>query len=192
MRMRRVVRVLPSPSPHPLPRGEGEPLGRAEIKLESLECSQHVLSCSLSPRERARVRGNSAIFGRPGRQLELSARAQCLLVKIRQLVMLSSMNPNHSSQPAQVSSAISRREFLAASSAALLAGTVTPAKSSAADSSTLSELALNGGEKAVKQSAKLPIRWGEPERERLNTMLGQDSLFYWKGPQTTLLIERSS
>src|SRR6185295_433151 len=28
------------------------------------------------------------------------------------------------------------------------------------------------------------------ERERLNAMLGQDSLFYWKGPQTTLFIER--
>ena len=34
------------------------------------------------------------------------------------------------------------------------------------------------------------VRWGEPERERLNAMLGQDSLFYWKAPQTTLLIER--
>src|SRR5213594_1765610 len=31
---------------------------------------------------------------------------------------------------------------------------------------------------------------GEPERQRLEAMLGQDSLFYWKGPQTTLLIER--
>src|SRR6185295_11027302 len=28
------------------------------------------------------------------------------------------------------------------------------------------------------------------ERERLNAMLGQDSLFYWKGPQTTLFTER--
>lgn len=42
----------------------------------------------------------------------------------------------------------------------------------------------------MKQSAKLPVRWGEPERERLNAMLGQDSLFYWKGPQTSLLLER--
>jgi dTDP-4-amino-4,6-dideoxygalactose transaminase len=100
------------------------------------------------------------------------------------------MNPNRSSQPAQISSAISRREFLAASSAALLAGTAAPTKSTAAESATAPELALHGGEKAVKQSAKLPIRWGEPERERLNTMLSQDSLFYWKGPQTTLLIER--
>jgi dTDP-4-amino-4,6-dideoxygalactose transaminase len=85
-------------------------------------------------------------------------------------------------------SEISRREFLAASSAAMLAGTVKP--SAAAESQTASNLALHGGEKAVKQTVRSPIRWGEPERERLNAMLGQDSLFYWKGPQTTLLIDR--
>jgi perosamine synthetase len=83
---------------------------------------------------------------------------------------------------------ISRRKFLAASSATLVSGTL--ANSTAAESSGASKLALHGGEKTVKQSAKLPIRWGEPERERLNAMLGQDSLFYWKGPQTTLLVER--
>ena len=83
---------------------------------------------------------------------------------------------------------ISRREFLAASSTAVLAsGLVNPA---IAEFSSAPKLALHGGEKAVKQSAKLPIRWGEPERERLNAMLGQESLFYWKGPQTTLLLER--
>ena len=41
------------------------------MKLESLLCSQHVLSCSLSPRaprERARVRGNRPTFGPWGRQ----------------------------------------------------------------------------------------------------------------------------
>lgn len=82
-------------------------------------------------------------------------------------------------------SSVSRREFLAASSAALVAGGLGAAESSASP-----KLALHGGEKAVKQSSKLPIRWGEPERERLNAMLGQDSLFYWKGPQTTLFLER--
>jgi perosamine synthetase len=86
------------------------------------------------------------------------------------------------------SSTISRREFLAASSAAVLAGPL--ANSVTAESPAAPKLALHGGEKAVKQSAKLPIRWGEPERERLNSMLGQDSLFYWKGPQTALLLER--
>src|SRR5438309_8867319 len=104
--------------------------------------------------------------------------------------MLLPMRPNQTFQSAPAPSAISRREFLAASSAAVLAGTLTSAKSAAAESSAAPKLALHGGEKTVKQSVKLPIRWGEPERERLNTMLGQDSLFYWKGPQTTLLIER--
>ncbi len=52
-----------------------------------------------------------------------------------------------------------------------------------------SELALHGGEKAVKATPQLPVRWGDPERERLNAMLAQDSLFYWKGPQTSLFIE---
>lgn len=86
-------------------------------------------------------------------------------------------------------SGLSRREFLAASSVAMLARTLTESKA-AESSTTVPKLALHGGEKAVKQSAKLPIRWGEPERERLNAMLGQDSLLYWKGPQTALLIER--
>jgi perosamine synthetase len=91
------------------------------------------------------------------------------------------MRSNHSST-------ISRREFLAASSTAVVAGALAGAAT--AESSSAAKLALHGGEKTVKQSARLPIRWGEPERERLNAMLGQDSLFYWKGPQTTLLLER--
>src|SRR5437016_1597158 len=85
---------------------------------------------------------------------------------------------------------ISRRKFLATSSAAMLAGAIAPAQSEAAESAPVSNLALHGGEKTVKYSMKLPVRWGEPERDRLNAMLAQDSLFYWKGPQTTLLIER--
>jgi len=104
--------------------------------------------------------------------------------------MLLPMRPKQTFQSGPARSAVSRREFLAASSAAVLAGTLTSTKSTAAESSAAPKLALNGGEKTVKPSAKLPIRWGEPERERLNAMLGQDSLFYWKGPQTTLLIER--
>ncbi|MDQ3625250.1 MAG: DegT/DnrJ/EryC1/StrS family aminotransferase [Verrucomicrobiota bacterium] len=82
-------------------------------------------------------------------------------------------------------SAVSRREFLAASSAALIAGNINAAESRAAP-----KLALLGGEKAVKKATTPGLRWGEPERERLNAMLGQRSLFYWKGPQTTALIER--
>jgi perosamine synthetase len=79
---------------------------------------------------------------------------------------------------------LSRREFLATSSAAVIAGGLGATNSP-------SKLAVHGGEKAVKQSSKLPIRWGEPERERLHAMLAQDSLFYWKGPQTTLFLERA-
>src|SRR5438093_9148244 len=104
--------------------------------------------------------------------------------------MLLPMRPKQTFQSGPARSAVSRREFLAASSATVLAGPLTSTKSTAAESSAAPNVALNGGEKTVKPSAKLPIRWGEPERERLNAMLGQDSLFYWKGPQTTLLIER--
>lgn len=86
------------------------------------------------------------------------------------------------------SGGFSRREFLAGSSSALLAAGAYAAGENS--SSNSSKLALNGGEKAVKDSPKLPIRWGDPERERLNAMLEQESLFYWKGPQTTLLIKR--
>src|SRR5688572_17870970 len=102
--------------------------------------------------------------------------------------MLPPMSSNSASEAAKPASVLSRREFLATSSTAVLAGVVAPA-STAAESDPAPKLALHGGEKAVKHSAKLPIRWGEPERERLNAMLGQDSLFYWKGPQATLLIE---
>ena len=100
------------------------------------------------------------------------------------------MHSDQSFQSARPPCAVSRREFLAASSAALLAGTFAPTKSEAVELSPAPKLAINGGEKTVKQSPKLPIRWGEPERERLNAMLDQDTLFYWKGPQTTLMIER--
>jgi len=99
------------------------------------------------------------------------------------------MRFNQPFQTARAHSPISRREFLAASSA-VLASALAPTKSTGAEAHAAPKLALHGGEKAVSQSPKLPTRWGEPERERLNAMLGQESLFYWKGPQTTLLIER--
>jgi len=52
-------------------------------------------------------------------------------------------------------------------------------------------LALQGGNPEVsKPASPLTGRWGDEERELLNTMLEQNSLFYWKGPQTQLLIER--
>lgn len=84
---------------------------------------------------------------------------------------------------------ISRRRFVAGASSLVLAGAVGEAGEKTV-SNKGSKLAVHGGEKAVKSCPSLPIRWGEPERERLNAMLRQNSLFYWKGPQTNLLIER--
>lgn len=85
---------------------------------------------------------------------------------------------------------VSRRGFLAASSAALLAGQVASPAAPAAAPAADGKLAVLGGTKAVKTPPKQGPRWGDPERERLNAMLAQDSLFYWKGPQTTLALER--
>jgi dTDP-4-amino-4,6-dideoxygalactose transaminase len=97
------------------------------------------------------------------------------------------MKQNCSSQSARPASQVSRREFLAASSATLVAANLGATKSIAADAT---KLAINGGQKAVKTACKRARRWGDLERERLNAMLEQDSLFYWKGPQTTLALER--
>src|SRR5262249_11030153 len=73
----------------------------------------------------------------------------------------------------------------------MLAVAVAPVNTVAAETNGRPTLALKGGEKAVKSvPPKLPIRWGEAERERLNAMLDQESLFYWKGPQTALFMER--
>lgn len=85
---------------------------------------------------------------------------------------------------------ISRRRFVAGASSMLLAGAAQGAAEETANHTPTRKLALHGGEKAVKSWPSLPIRWGEPERERLDAMLRQNSLFYWKGPQTNLLIER--
>jgi dTDP-4-amino-4,6-dideoxygalactose transaminase len=84
---------------------------------------------------------------------------------------------------------LSRRRFLAATSSVLVASGLESQNvkvASAADS----RLALNGGQKAVQERLPRLVRWGEPERERLNSLIAQDTLFYWKGPQTALLTER--
>jgi len=81
-----------------------------------------------------------------------------------------------------------RREFLAASAAGVtLAAGLTPFANA---QPAAAPLAVDGGEKAVKTAFKQPPRFGEPERERLEEMLGQDTLFYWKGPQTGIFTER--
>lgn len=87
-------------------------------------------------------------------------------------------------------SSISRRRFVAGTSGLLLAGAVEGAAQEDAQPAPRSPLALHGGEKAVKHPASPSIRWGAPERERLEAMLGQESVFWWKGPQNGLLVER--
>lgn len=87
--------------------------------------------------------------------------------------------------PNRSAASFTRRKFLTASSAALVAGPVisgAPAPGA--------KLALLGGEKAVKKKPAARVRWGQPERTRLEAMLTQPSLFYWKGPQTAALIDR--
>src|SRR5438105_737298 len=84
----------------------------------------------------------------------------------------------------------SRRQFLATSSSLVLAGSVAALDDKTTTTAADSRLALQGGPKAVSEPMPKLVRWGEPERERLNAMIGQGSLFYWKGPQTALLIER--
>ena len=41
----------------------------------------------------------------------------------------------------------------------------------------------------VDEPVPQPVRWGAAELARLTTMVQQPSLFYWKGPQTTALVE---
>lgn len=83
----------------------------------------------------------------------------------------------------------SRREFLAASSAAAAMVTL-PGSSPVEAASEEAKLALLGGPKAVAEKAPVLMRWGGPEKEQLNQLIEQDTLFYWKGPKTTLMIER--
>jgi len=81
---------------------------------------------------------------------------------------------------------VSRRGFVAGASGALLA----TAAHAASEPTGAAALAVNGGPKAVPQLPPGGLRWGEPERDQLNAMLQQKSLFYWQGPQTKLLTER--
>ncbi len=82
-----------------------------------------------------------------------------------------------------------RRAFLRTTTTGVAAALITPSLP-AADPADAVKLAVDGGAKSVISTPKLARRWGEPERARLESMLGQDSLFYWKGPQTNLLVER--
>jgi perosamine synthetase len=84
---------------------------------------------------------------------------------------------------------LSRRQFIASTSAMLLASQL-PAADVKSDSDSTAKLAIDGGSRAVKNAPQKLVRWGEPERERLLSLLSQQTLMYWKAPQTTLLIQR--
>ncbi len=79
---------------------------------------------------------------------------------------------------------MSRRRFIASTTALMAASQLR-----AAETATPA-LAIEGGAKTIKTKVPKLVRWGAPERERLNATIAQDTLFYWHGPQTTALIER--
>jgi perosamine synthetase len=84
---------------------------------------------------------------------------------------------------------ISRRNFVAEASGLMLASGVGEVGAKAI-SNQASKLAIDGGEKAVRVSCAVSPRWGDMELNQLAEMLKQSSLFYWKGPQTQLFLER--
>jgi perosamine synthetase len=86
---------------------------------------------------------------------------------------------------------VSRRKFLATTGVVVTAGRLTSQTTHAASAAEAkSPLAIDGGPKAVQEKLPGLARWGEPERERLNAALAQNTMFYWQGPQTTLFTER--
>src|SRR5437667_5921501 len=88
------------------------------------------------------------------------------------------MNPNHQ---------VSRREFIASTSALLAASPLALADST---EPAAEALALDGGAKAVSGPMPKPVRWGDPELQQLGAAVKQDSLYYWNNQQTKLLMER--
>lgn len=84
---------------------------------------------------------------------------------------------------------ISRRAFVAGTSGLVLANSFgnVVAEPPTSNGATL---AIDGGEMAVQTKCVPSLRWGEPEHKQLASMLEQDSLFYWQGPQTRLFLER--
>lgn len=84
----------------------------------------------------------------------------------------------------------SRRKFIASTSALLVASQLPAEETKSPAAPDENALAINGGKRTVKTPVKKLVRWGEPERERLNAVAAQDTLFYWNGPQTTALLER--
>ena len=84
---------------------------------------------------------------------------------------------------------ISRRRFVAGASSLALAGMVK-GRGRMATAAESSKLAIDGGPKAVAKSCPATPRWGEVELKQLGETLKQNTLFYWKGPQTELFKKR--
>ena len=84
---------------------------------------------------------------------------------------------------------ITRRQFVVGALSLALAGAVGQV---AASTRVVDQngLAIDGGQKTVTTSCASQPRWGDRERDQLSKMLEQNSLFYWNGPQTQLLLER--
>ncbi len=80
---------------------------------------------------------------------------------------------------------MSRRQFVAGASGLVVAGAIGRAAQTSG-----SKLAADGGEKAVKVRCSATPRWGEPELRQLEETLQQNTMFYWKGPQTELFKKR--
>ena len=91
-----------------------------------------------------------------------------------------------------VISEVSRRDFIAATSAAIAAGGLgaTQAPAAAPAASARSQLAIDGGPKAVQETFVPIPRWGDAEREQLDAAVSQNTMFYWQGPRTKLFMER--
>jgi dTDP-4-amino-4,6-dideoxygalactose transaminase len=94
----------------------------------------------------------------------------------------------------QPANEISRRKFLAATSATVTASTLALQHSAAApsveSSQSAGKLAIDGGPKAVREKLAPLVRWGDAERAQLDAAVDQSTMFYWQGPQTKLFTER--
>ena len=87
---------------------------------------------------------------------------------------------------------MTRRAFIAAQSAAVVAAGLVPALRAA--ETPPEKLAKEGGSKAVRSKAGAWVRWDQREKDQLGAAVDQPSLFYWQGrganKQTALFIER--
>jgi perosamine synthetase len=93
-----------------------------------------------------------------------------------------------------MSSPLTRRSFIAANSAALVASQLTGVGHAAEVPSAGVKLARDGGPKSVRTPRGKWLRWDVREGQQINKAIDQSSLFYWQGggpnQQTALFIER--